>query len=104
MAGHEGYASMKCSSQRNCNSPQGLYTIRTMCLNEVQFPKELQQKNHNAQDEPRRASMKCSSQRNCNCRERPRKRRGRACLNEVQFPKELQPVVRTLGAHDTKPQ
>ncbi len=58
---------MKCSSRRNCNVIQIdiVYEI-VRRLNEVQFPKELQQGT------------------------RPGKARP-SSLNEVQFPKELQP-------------
>ena len=58
---------MKCSSRRNCNNAS-LMTLLTVlaCLNEVQFPKELQPG----------ATL---------TRERFSGR-----LNEVQFPKELQ--------------
>ena len=60
-------ASMKCSSQRNCNrdSPQPV-------------------------EDRRPASMKCSSQRNCNPSGSTRTPTTTG-LNEVQFPKELQP-------------
>ena len=56
----------------------------------MQFPKELQLGNLDA-EEPvlLTASMKCSSRRNCNRSfKRGAKRVG--SLNEVQFPKELQ--------------
>ena len=61
------HASMKCSSRRNCNTtvPEG-GGVLPCCLNEVQFPKELQRPHLALADSAAR------------------------CLNEVQFPKELQ--------------
>ena len=84
-------ASMKCSSQRNCNTPCGLDRAPPSSgLNEVQFPKELQREHlrQGRLDGPK-ASMKCSSQRNCNPASSPCGTPS-ARLNEVQFPKELQ--------------
>ena len=40
--------------------------VYTHCLNEVQFPKELQQRRADVDSVILLASMKCSSQRNCN--------------------------------------
>ena len=58
---------MKCSSRRNC-SPRGAPTRASYphCLNEVQFPEELQPADTDEVGAAgHRASMKCSSRRNC---------------------------------------
>ena len=90
-AGGQGEASMKCSSRRNC-SPRGAPTRASYphCLNEVQFPEELQPADTDEVGAAgHRASMKCSSRRNCSPgRRTPPPRRW--SLNEVQFPEELQ--------------
>ena len=105
---------MKCSSRRNCNIRTMSYARSIRCLNEVQFPKELQlmkpfltirflwtglnEVQFPKELQPVRssvlgcvgvASMKCSSRRNCNF-VFPRLLPRRISLNEVQFPKELQ--------------
>ena len=87
--GPPGPSSMKCSSRRNCDSWLGCCLRWTICLNEVQFPKELRHEPSAPGPQHREASMKCSSRRNCD--------RAGACrtgwlttsLNEVQFPKKL---------------
>ena len=64
-------------------------TCTGRCLNEVQFPEELQRVPVDGPGEDGQASMKCSSRRNCS----PAARSPHAiqwCLNEVQFPEELQ--------------
>ena len=82
---------MKCSSRRNCNRGRGTGIRLEQCLNEVQFPKELQLALRAVgQLGGHGASMKCSSRRNCNSR--LLMAWDQVCgLNEVQFPKELQP-------------
>ena len=106
---------MKCSSRRNCNHPMNSGGGSSSCLNEVQFPKELQRfaprsvmgawTGLNEVQFPKElqqvgvvarvglvvASMKCSSRRNCNAGAVTRAHGGSFRLNEVQFPKELQP-------------
>ena len=65
--GRAADASMKCSSRRNC-SPRGAPTRASYphCLNEVQFPEELQPADTDEVGAAgHRASMKCSSRRNC---------------------------------------
>ena len=57
---------MKCSSRRNCNTSSSSTLRRAACLNEVQFPKELQHCGADGRRLVYHASMKCSSRRNCN--------------------------------------
>ncbi len=65
---------MKCSSRRNCNWLDYNNVLDVFeCLNEVQFPKELQ---------PTATPIDHTDQ---------------ISLNEVQFPKELQQVLRELN-------
>ena len=58
-------ASMKCSSRRDCKSGTSHSAAGVACLNEVQFPKELQAGVPGHGLMGARASMKCSSRRNC---------------------------------------
>ena len=58
-------ASMKCSSRRNCSDLRRRIDHQRPCLNEVQFPEELQQVPEDTEMIGCHASMKCSSRRNC---------------------------------------
>ena len=58
---------MKCSSRRNCSIAADPPLIQRTCLNEVQFPEELQRHHPHPLLRDAQASMKCSSRRNCSC-------------------------------------